>query len=222
MPLPFRYFIVIFNITLPVMALIGGYLKGNINVYFSEWGFITKQSAFMLVALHVYSGLIFEAEYQINRSDNQPGHSIPWALMSLGFLYLAFDEVMQFHERLDSAIHKWLGIRETGVTDRLDDVLILLFVLMGMFMLYYYRSTLVKYRVAIPYLIVGFGLALLMAGLDILTNRPDIIRDRTTLKIMEVIEELSKVFAELSFLLGVNKCWQELHSRSLLKVHGQE
>lgn len=206
----FRNFLIIFNIALPVLALIGGHLKGNIHYYFSEKSFITHQSAFILVTLHVYCGLIFEAEYTSNQAHKQPGHSIPWALMSLGFLFLAFDEVMQFHERLDVAIHHWLSIQENGVTDRLDDVIILLFALIGMFMLYYYRGTLLKYRVAIPYLTVGFGLALLMVGLDIVTNRPDIIADKATLNAMKVLEELSKVFAELSFLLGVNKCWQQL------------
>ena len=52
------------------------------------------------------------------------GGSRVWGLIAGGFVFLAVDEALQIHERLDFVIHKALNIRETALTDRLDDAII--------------------------------------------------------------------------------------------------
>ena len=46
-----------------------------------------------------------------------------WLLVSIGFAYLALDEALSIHESIDIAGHWLLGATETGVTDRVDDLI---------------------------------------------------------------------------------------------------
>ena len=53
--------------------------------------------------------------------------SFLWLLFSAGFIYLACDEAFDIHSRLDWWVHRTLGMAETGWTDRLDDLVLLIY-----------------------------------------------------------------------------------------------
>nr|NQU92996.1 hypothetical protein [Bacteroidota bacterium] len=132
-----------------------------------------------------------------------------WAILSLGFLFLAADEYFEIHESIDLWIHDIFNIKETGVTDRLDDILVALYGLVGMSFLYVYREELRKCRQVLPFLKCGFVLLFIMVALDIFTNRKDILQILVhhdlvdTLHVwFSVAEDSFKIFAESCFLVG--------------------
>ena len=51
-----------------------------------------------------------------------------WLILVAGFVCLAFDEIFMYHERFDKYLHFALSIRETPWTDRIDDLLVGLYV----------------------------------------------------------------------------------------------
>ena len=97
-----------------------------------------------------------------------------WLLIALGFLFLAVDEVAKIHESLDRSFHRILQMQETGLTDRLDDAIVLAYGVMGLGVLYVYREELMPYRPALPLVVGGFALFIFMGLLDAMVNRNDV------------------------------------------------
>ena len=54
------------------------------------------------------------------------------------------------HESIDNGIHYVLKLRETAITDRLDDIIIGIYGLGGIGILYYYRDEIVKCMCLLP------------------------------------------------------------------------
>ena len=97
-----------------------------------------------------------------------------WLLIALGFLFLAIDEIVAIHESVDHLFHRTFQIEETGLSDRLDDVIVLGYGLIGVGVLYAYRGELVRYKSALPLVMCGFVLFVFMSLLDALVNRDDV------------------------------------------------
>ena len=137
-----------------------------------------------------------------------------WLLMALGFLFLAIDEVAKVHESLDRSVHRLLQRPETALSDRLDDAILLGYGLVGVAVLYAYRSELVSYRAVLPLVICGFVLFLFMGLLDALANRPDVFLfmgisqegSASLGKWIGGVEEGLKVLAEAAFLGAAYTC----------------
>ena len=137
-----------------------------------------------------------------------------WLLITLGFLFLAVDEVAKIHESLDRFAHRLLQRPETALTDRLDDAILLGYGLSGMAVLYAYRSELISYRPVLPLVICGFVLFLFMGLLDALVNRPDVFLfmgisqegSASLGKWLGGVEEGLKILAEAAFLGAAYTC----------------
>ena len=137
-----------------------------------------------------------------------------WLLMALGFLFLAVDEVAKVHESLDRFVHRLLQRPETALSDRLDDAILLGYGLVGVAVLYAYRSELVSYRAVLPLVICGFVLFLFMGLLDALVNRPDVFLfmgisqegSASLGKWLGGVEEGLKILAEAAFLGAAYTC----------------
>ncbi len=121
-----------------------------------------------------------------------------WLLIALGFLFLAVDEVAKIHESLDHFVHRLLHRPETGLTDRLDDAILLGYGSSGVAVLYVYRSELTAYRPVLPLVMCGFALV----------NRPDVFLSMgisqegsaSLGKWFGGVEEGLKILAEAAFL----------------------
>lgn len=93
---------------------------------------ITIVSAIQLLATSMITWKIYKT-----RSSQHPSyHHITfsyfvWAIVAAGFLFLAIDEVVEIHEGIDKLIHKVFQIKETGLTDRIDDLIIGVYGLVG-------------------------------------------------------------------------------------------
>ena len=137
-----------------------------------------------------------------------------WLLMALGFLFLAIDEVAKIHESLDRSVHRLLQRPETALSDRLDDAILLGYGLVGVAVLYAYRSELISYRAVLPLVICGFVLFLFMGLLDALVNRPDVFLflgisqegSASLGKWLGGVEEGLKILAEAAFLGAAYTC----------------
>ena len=137
-----------------------------------------------------------------------------WLLVALGFLFLAVDEVAKIHESLDRFVHRLLQRPETGLTDRLDDAILLGYGLVGAAVLYAYRSELASYRTVLPLVVCGFILFIFMGLFDALVNRPDVFLfmgisqegSESLGKWLGGVEEGLKILAEAAFLGAAYTC----------------
>ena len=136
--------------------------------------------------------------------------------MTIGFFFLAFDESAKIHEGIDKKIHRVFGIKETWITDRIDDLIVGVYGLLGIAILYYYRKELKRYKSTSLFFIIGFILLFFMVFLDALTNRNDIIFaltknysiTNTLITWLCVAEEYFKLMSEGMFVAGLYGCYE--------------
>lgn len=137
-----------------------------------------------------------------------------WLLLAVGFLFLAVDEVAILHESFDQSVHRMLHLRETGLSDRLDDAIILGYGVLGAVVLYIYRVELADYRKVLPLVVCGGILVVYMQILDMLTNRNDIFMaggiegkgQRILLGWIKGIEDTLKLCADAALLASMYAC----------------
>ena len=141
--------------------------------------------------------------------------------MAIGGLFLAVDEIAQLHEMLDFGFHALFNIQENGITDRLDDLIVLLYIAAGGYLLYRFQQEFRNYRPAFKLVLWAFGLAGIMVLLDLITNLDpesnldafkvffaDLEARHTLLVWLQAIEEGFKVLAEGVFISALVVCLQ--------------
>jgi hypothetical protein len=133
-----------------------------------------------------------------------------WAFISLGFLFLAFDELWSIHERIDQKIHAIFSLEETAFTDRIDDFIVLFYGVIGAILIYAHLGEFRSLTSLRKYLGIGFVLLFLMILVDAGTNRKEYI-DFMNIQgemrdiIVEVAwhtENVLKLMSEAVFLFG--------------------
>ncbi len=145
---------------------------------------------------------------------------IIWLLISLGFAFLAFDEGFEIHEGLDKAFHRFFGIAQTSLTDRIDDILIGIYGLIGAGILYRFRAEILRHKVLLTYLIPGFALLAASVVFDAVTNDNALflwagIPEAYVLDVklpLRALEEVSKLMAEAVFLAGFVQVLRQVKS----------
>lgn len=209
MPIPekfFLYLLLFINFILIVLALIIG---ENIWDYFDEGGFITYWSAFQLAVVGFISGLIFFIRNKGVKKVSLNAAPFIWAIMAAGFLFLTLDEIFLIHERTDRFFHYLFQIEETNITDRLDDLIIGFYGIIGLSVLYYYRGELMKFKPVFALVVIGYVLLFITVVLDMVTNRSDVISYFITQEdyveqisnYLSVMEESCKLYS-VAFFLG--------------------
>ena len=200
-----------FELIAIIMAVGIGFSGGDPLKHFGEFHFVTWFSFAQLLLLSVLSSRIFDIGVSGERKHILRSAGFIWAIIAFGFFFLALDEIFLIHEIIDVAIHAVFNMEETGLTDRIDDVLILIYGAIGISILYFHRIELRKYKAALPFLFYGLSMFFIMVILDVLTNRADILAmifaDNSlvgTLRTWLLISEDSlKIFAEGFFILGL-------------------
>ncbi|MGH1428568.1 MAG: hypothetical protein ACRBEE_11565 [Arenicella sp.] len=181
----------------------------GINEPFKEGGFITFFSAIQLL-------IVSRLSYNIYRERESSTHisfwqkpNLIWLLISMGFLFLAFDESLKIHERIDRLIHYVFNIQETGLTDRIDDLLVGLYGLIGLVVLFVYRNEMKACKAQFSLFVIGFVFLFVMVGLDVMTNRKDIVLFFFEENMAAVLhrwlsfaEDAMKLLSEAFFILG--------------------
>lgn len=123
--------------------------------------------------------------------------ALVWLLASIGFVFLGLDDLLRIHERVDEAIHRWLAIEATDLTDRIDDGLVGLYGAVGVGLALWGRAEFSRARTAIRYLVWGFGVFVVMVAIEFLVDAADGLDGWD-----DVIEDSAKVVAETLLFVG--------------------
>ncbi|MEL7213783.1 MAG: hypothetical protein AAGK92_14055 [Pseudomonadota bacterium] len=192
--------LVITVLVLNAIMIFLGYLDDNIFKHYGEYMAGTYISVILLLLLGVTNFRI----YRLRRS-----HLI-WLLMAVGFVFLAYDDQFKFHEGLDRDIHRFFGMTQTPLTDRLDDFIIGAYAILGAGALYLARAEIMRYKELFGYLAIGFSVVAVSVVLDAITNDRAVLEwmglseqaVSTLKKMLGTIEEVCKLMAEAFFLAG--------------------
>ncbi|MGI9240919.1 MAG: hypothetical protein ACR2RV_08960 [Verrucomicrobiales bacterium] len=154
-----------------------------------EGSFLTHLSALQLLAVSWLSFQIFRIRNRgVAPVMTLKNARLLWGLIAAGFLFLFADELFKIHENIDELIHSIFKLEESGLTDRIDDLLVFGYALIGIGVIMKYRHEFVIMKGGLPYLILGFVLLFLMIICDVITNRDDLIRnfvDRDLIKVTQ-------------------------------------
>ena len=142
--------------------------------------------------------------------------SLLWAIIAVGFLFLATDEVIRIHENLDHIIHRIFHMKETAISDRLDDAIVGIYGLIGIWVLYFYREELSKYKKILPLIVISLIFVFSMVFSEMIVNRNDVIPifisdhglRKTLYSLFKVLEETFKLLAEGVLLSTFYYCFK--------------
>ncbi len=211
-------FLILFDILLITFSVT---FPEDPKAYFKEFQLITWISALKLLTISYITWEVYKIRNNETATKGFNSQSKIWFLIAIGFLFLFLDEVALIHENIDKAVHIIFSIEETGLTDRLDDLIVVIYAVVGIFVLRHYKNEILKFKDAIPYIIIGFFFLILRIVIDILTNRSDIIpkfiSNEELLTDLEnflaVTEGAGKLIAESLFIVAFYFCL-----RSVLKM----
>lgn len=214
--------IIILTISLEVLVIGSALLRAillNVNPkrYFADQGYVSWFSFLQILVAAYLAWKIYKSRKSdtIIKNKWKASYNL-WAFFSLGFLFLAFDEILRIHENIDYLIHDLFQIQETANTDRIDSLIILVYALFGVGVLYWAKSELNKFKLALPFFGVALALTFTMIFLDLLTDSKDVIYWLFTNPLvvdivyqsLGIVEECCKIFAEGMFIVALYLCLQ--------------
>ena len=191
--------------TLAVLAY--ALATGDITKAFAEGRPGTYLSMTLLLATAVVS---FAIRRRRIAAGARPAAALIWLLIGAGFVFLALDEGFEIHERLDRLIHSVGGFEETAWTDRIDDVIILAYGVLGLAALILWRREIISIPGLIRFLAWGLALMVLQVGFDALSNGESLLLRLgvpphlagTVRDLIGFAEDVTKIAAEAVFLAG--------------------
>lgn len=197
--------------TLALSALLAmiGYLEGDIADEFGEGKPGTILSVVLLLALSLVSFKIYLARRA--PSANWLGDSyFVWIVIAGGFFFLAMDDALELHEGFDAAFHSFLDVKQTRLSDRVDDLIVGIYILIGAGVVFFYREEFHRYPSLKRYLAVGFAIVLFQTILDAGSNDFVVFRwfgvpwqnIPLAKDVIGMLEDVAKLLAEAVFLCG--------------------
>ncbi|KIC39869.1 hypothetical protein RA27_16320 [Ruegeria sp. ANG-R] len=204
-----RHIIVTVAVLNLIMVVVGYIGHDNPTKHYREGTVGTHISILLLALIALMNFRIFLRQ-----------RHIIWLLISLGFAFLAFDEGFEIHEGLDKAFHRYFGISQTSLTDRIDDILIGIYGLIGAGILYRFRAEILRHKVLLRYLMPGFAFLAASVVFDAVTNDNALflwlgIPEAHVLDVklpLRALEEVAKLMAEAIFLAGFVQVLREVNS----------
>ncbi len=185
--------------------------------YFGEMGIITWFSCVQLLILAGLSWKIYrirklaEGEYQ----GKHPPQML-WKIITIGFVFLAVDEVAQIHETTDTLIHWLFQIPEENQFLQLDGVIVASYTVVSAYVLYFFRDEFKRYKPAFYLFILGFFFKVIMVTIDITTDDESLfsfwLSDPKLHKFVydwvQAVEDSFKLLAEAAFISAFLVCVQ--------------
>ncbi|MGB3188381.1 MAG: hypothetical protein WBB43_03000 [Limnoraphis sp.] len=212
----YLWMILLFDIVVLGLTILRAVLNEKTPMrYFDETGII---SWFSCLKLLVLSGLAWRISW-VRKKVNIKGKKAPqnlWKLISIGFFYLAIDEIAQIHEAVDWLIHWVFQIPETRLTDSFDDVIVVFYSIVGGYFLYDFRDEFKRYFQTFSLFILAFVLKGIMVVFDVYTNDEMILSawfnnpedQKMMLDWLKTIEDSFKILAEGVFIAAFLACLQ--------------
>ena len=185
--------------------------------YFGENGFISWISTLQLLIIAILCWKI--STFRNNKLKSAPSKKRPvifWRITALGMFFFALDETLEIHENLDKSILKALGIAETSLNTRLDDFIVLFYVITGLLFIYWYRQELKHFIAAFFWFKQAVLCSFLTIFLDIFGhNRETFAPFADNLDELNYIhhwvstvEEIPKILAGGAFIVTFYSCLQ--------------
>lgn len=179
--------------------------------YFMEGAFTTWVSCGQLLAVAALAGGIYLARRRLAA----PGAKV-WLLMAGGLAFLAADDAFEIHENFDFWVHRMFHLRETAISDRIDDAVIILYGLTSLVVLWVYRREMAPFRALRGVMIMGFAFAFGCMIFDTVADRIDVLHfflhDRARAKIWQywcgVGDDSCKLLAEGCFVAAFYGGWR--------------
>jgi len=131
--------------------------------------------------------------------SRQEGHQCSfWLASSLGFAFFAIDEYFLIHENLDRWIIYALNLPHNHLTDKIDDLIVVSYALIALWVLKKSWPWLRQYPAFIRNVTTGFLFLFAMAIFDLGSIKFTPVK--------ELEEDICKIFAEAFFLLAYLSC----------------
>jgi hypothetical protein len=159
------------NTLLITFAIALGLAKtGNPSRYFGEGRFTTAFSCFQLLLTAMFAGRIFAVRRAAATMRGFRAGYWVWLLVSVGFVFLALDDALQIHEKIDHWIGDIFHLKHGPWKDRIDDAVIGAYGFIGLGVLWTFRGELRQFRVMLKPLGYGFGCLCASIICDTLSN----------------------------------------------------
>jgi hypothetical protein len=162
---------VVANLIVIGHAIILGLVRtGNPSRFFGEGRHTTVVSCAQLLAVSFFSTRIFLARRSLASKVGSISSAWVWVFIAAGFVFLAADEALEIHERLDWLIHRTFHMRPTAWTDRLDDAIIAIYGFIGLAILWVFRRELLFFKRILRPLGGGFVCLFASVACDAISN----------------------------------------------------
>lgn len=186
---------------------------------FGERGFITFLSTFQLLTVALLADKICQAQ-KAKKNDPKSNSVLFWRVISWGFIFLAADEYLSIHEITDLFIHDVFDFQETSLTDRIDDLIVGSYGLIGIGVLVAFRHQLKPFKRVFPFFKLGFFFLFLMVATDLITNGEELnnaLSDYGGGRQIHIwlgqLEEAFKVYSEAFFILAFYAILKNINTR---------
>lgn len=201
-----------------VLGIVLGVLHPSIPIgwHFGEGDPITIASVLGLIACasisHRIATLRGQGGLRVERAN--ASSAAMWRLFTFAFAFLAADELLRIHETFDRYLHKLLGVRPVGITDHLDDLIVCLYGVAIVVVMLRNLPEVLRYVEAVWFCAGAFILAACSVALDFLASAKwywrgilsDDLQIQLLIDVLDVIEEVCKVYAELCFIGALLVC----------------
>lgn len=155
-------------------VLLIAWTTGPFYYHFSSGRLVNIYSYFQLFATAFISFIVCR---NLEKKDSLRWHRNPSArpffISAVGFLLLALDDLLSLHEGLDELMHLVLRIKETPLTDHLDDLLLLMYGVIAVFFIRDFIREFRKHPFMVGLIICGLLAASLMVCFDFISNNEE-------------------------------------------------
>lgn len=190
-------------------------ITGSPDEYFHEGGFVTFLSFAQLLFISTIAWDVYRVRNKGNQFDlNNP--QIAWLFISLGFVFLALDEVLNLRQYICNIICDLSS--GTDFATNFSDFSIIFYALIGITIMYLFREEIKLYETATPLLITGFLLLIVMVMFNLMNRMAfisDIIPDPESAEIvmryLTVFVGVTKIFTESVFIGVLSSCNETAH-----------
>lgn len=148
--------------------------SGNPSRYFGEGRYTTAVSCFQLLLTAFFAFRMFRSRRTASPDRGWRAGFWVWLLMGAGFVFLAADDALQFHERIGHELNGLFPMHGTVFAGRIDDMVIGGYGVIGLWVLWLFRRELLEFRMMLRPLAFGFVFTFFSVACDTLGHHDDI------------------------------------------------
>jgi len=153
------------------IVLVVAWTTGPFSFHFGSARLVNIYSFFQLFATAYIAFLAcrsLERESSLKWRQNPPAR--PFFISAIGFLFLGLDDLLSIHESIDHLIHAILRIKETAVTDHIDDIILLMYGVIAVFFIKDFVREFKKHPRMVGLIVCGLVIFFVMASCDFVSN----------------------------------------------------